>query len=112
MPLKLVTRPDLDAVQIRETYVCFSVQGETPGALPKGLPAVPNQQPFTWLVAVDLKQWDRVKDSLATDPDDTLLLAGVPVVAAGRAILLAQTCESLRQQRLRHRQGASSGALT
>jgi len=108
MPLKLVTRPDLQSIHIRETYACFYVQGEVPGALPKGIPAVPSQQAFTWLVVVDLKQWDRVRDQLAADPEDRLTLAGVPVIAEGRAILLAQTCESVRHQR---QQGAQHAGL-
>jgi hypothetical protein len=99
MPLKLVTRPDLQHIHIRETYVCFDVQGEMPGPLPKGLPAVPSQQPMPWLVVVDLRQWDRVKDSLTAHADDRLTLAGCPVLAEGRCILLAHTCESQRQRR-------------
>ena len=59
-------------------------------------------------MVVDLKQWDRVRDQLAADPEDRLTLAGVPVIAEGRAILLAQTCESVRHQR---QQGAQHAGL-
>ena len=41
----------------------------------------------------------RVRDSLAAHPDEMLTLAGTPVLAEGRCILLAQTCERVRPQR-------------
>jgi hypothetical protein len=98
--LTLIGRPALDAVQTRPTYVAFRMQGKAPGPLPKGLPPVPDQQPITWLVVMALRQWNRVQDSLAAHPDDTLIIEGHPVVAGdGTHVLLAQTCTSTVQQR-------------
>jgi len=63
--LTLIGRPALDAIQTRPTYVAFRMQGKAPGPLPKGLPPVPDQHPIPWLVVIALRQWNRVKDSLA-----------------------------------------------
>jgi len=96
----LIGRPALEAIQTRPTYVAFRLQGQAPGPLPKGLPPVPDQQPITWLVVIALRQWNRVRDSLAAHADDTLILEGHPVVAGdGTHVLLAQTCTSVVQQR-------------
>ena len=98
--LTLIGRPALEAVQTRPTYVAFRMQGKAPGPLPKGLPPVPDQHPMTWLVVIALRQWNRVKDSLAAHADDTLIIEGHPVVAGdGTHVLLAQTCTSTVQQR-------------
>ena len=85
---------------LQPTYVAFRMQGKESGALPKGLPPVPDQQPIPWLVVVALRQWNRVKDSLATHADDKLMLEGHPVVAGdGTHVLLVQSCVSMGQQR-------------
>jgi PHAX RNA-binding domain len=98
--LTLIGRPALDAVQTRPTYVAFRMQGKEPGPLPKGLPPVPDQHPIPWLVVIALRQWNRVKDSLAAHADDTLIIEGHPVVAGdGTHVLLTQTCTSRVQQR-------------
>ena len=100
MKLTLIGRPALEAIQTRSTYVAFRMQGKAPGPLPKGLPPVPAQQPITWLVVIALRQWNRVKDSLAAHTDDKLIIEGHPVVAGdGTHVLLAQTCTSTVQQR-------------
>jgi Phosphorylated adapter RNA export protein, RNA-binding domain len=98
--LTLTGRPDIQAVQARPTYVAFRMQGKVPGSLPKGLPPVPGQTPITWLVVITLRQWDRVKGSLAAHADDKLIITGHPVVASdGTHVLLAQSCVSMVQQR-------------
>ena len=98
--LTLTGRPDVQAVQTRPTYVAFRMQGQAPSALPKGLPPVPGQAPITWLVVIALRQWDRVKGSLAAHADDKLIITGHPVVASdGTHVLLAQSCVSILQQR-------------
>jgi hypothetical protein len=98
--LTLIGRPALEAVQTRPTYVAFRMQGKDSGPLPKGLPPVPDQQQITWLVVIALRQWNRVKDSLAAHEDDTLIIDGHPVVAGdGTHVLLAQSCTSVVQQR-------------
>jgi len=98
--LTLIGRPALDAIQTQPTYIVFRMQGKEPGPLPKGLPPVPDQHPIAWLVVIALRQWNRVKDSLAAHADDTLIIEGHPVVAGeGTHVLLAQTCTSMVQQR-------------
>src|SRR5919198_4981635 len=71
--LTLIGRPALDAIQTRPTYVAFRMQGKAPGPLPKGLPPVPDQQRIIWLVVIALRQWNRVKDTLAAQADDRLI---------------------------------------
>jgi hypothetical protein len=98
--LTLIGRPDTQAILTRPTYVAFRLQGTAPAHLPTGLPPVPSQAPITWLVVMALKQWNRVKDSLATYEDDRLVIEGHPVLASdGTHVLLVQSCVSLRQQR-------------
>ena len=96
----LVGRPDPQAIHARSTYVAFRMQGSEPRSLPKGLPPVPDQQPITWLVAIALRQWNRVQESLTTHADDKLIVEGHPVVAGdGTHVLLVQSCVSVLQQR-------------
>ena len=96
----------------------FGCRGKPPGPLPKGLPPVPDQQPITWLVVIALRQWNRVRDSLAAHADDTLILEGHPVVAGdGTHVLLAQSCTSTVQQREKKQaskppQAAGTGTTT
>ena len=98
MKLTLIGRPG--KVDVRPTCVVFRMQGKPPGALPRGLPPVPAAPPMTWNVFVALRQWNRVKDSLAAHPDDQLILEGYPLVEkSGIPTLLAQSCVSLLQQR-------------
>ena len=98
--LTLIGRPALEAIQTRPTYIALRMQGKAPGPLPKGLPPVPDQHPITWLVVIALRQWNRVKDSLAAHADDTLIIEGHPVMAGdGTHVLFAQNCTSTVQQR-------------
>jgi PHAX RNA-binding domain len=97
MKLTLIGRPG--KVDTRGQAVVFRMQGKPPGALPRGLPPVPTQAPLTWNVMVALRQWNRVKDSLATHQDDQLLIEGYPVLQGNQPVLLAQSCVSMVQQR-------------
>jgi hypothetical protein len=97
MKLTLIGRPG--KVETRGQAVLFRMQGKPPGALPRGLPPVPAQAPMTWTVMVALRQWQRVKDSLAAHQDDRLIIAGYPAMQGSQHVLLAQSCVSLLQQR-------------
>ena len=98
MKLTLIGRPG--KVDVRPTCVVFRMQGEPAGSLPRGLPPVPAPSPMTWTVFVALRQWNRVKDSLAAHQDDQLILEGYPLVeTSGTPIVLAQSCVSVLQQR-------------
>ena len=55
---------------------------------------------MTWTIFVAVRQWNRVKDSLAAHQVDQLILEGYPLVEErGTPTLLAQSCVSLLQQR-------------
>jgi hypothetical protein len=97
MKLTLIGRPG--KIETRGQAVVFRMQGKPPGALPRGLPSVPAQAPMTWNVMVALRQWNRVKDSLATHQEDQLIIEGYPLIQGTQPVLLAQSCVSMLQQR-------------
>jgi hypothetical protein len=97
MKLTLIGRPG--KVEMRGQAVLFRMQGKPPGALPRGLPPVPAQALLTWNVMVALRQWNRVKDSLAANQDDQLIIEGYPLMQGSHPVLLAQSCVSMLQQR-------------
>jgi hypothetical protein len=97
MKLTLIGRPG--KVETRGQAVIFRMQGKPPGALPRGLPPVPAQAPLTWNVMVALRQWSRVKDSLAANQEDQLIIEGYPLMQGSEHVLLAQSCVSMLQQR-------------
>ena len=97
MKLTLIGRPG--KVETHGQAVVFRMQGKSPGALPRGLPPVPAQPPMTWNVMVALRQWNRVKDSLAAHQEDQLIIEGYPAMQGNQHVLLAQSCVSLLQQR-------------
>src|SRR6266851_7688937 len=67
MKLTLIGRPG--KVETRGQAVVFRMQGKPPGSLPRGLPPVPSTPGLTWNVMVALRQWNRVKDSLAANQE-------------------------------------------
>jgi PHAX RNA-binding domain len=97
--LTLIGRPT--TTQTRGQAVIFQLTGKPPATLARGLPPLPPRPPIVWTVLVALRQWNRVKDSLAAHPDDTLVIEGYPVVDQDRHLLLAQSCLSVAMQRAR-----------
>jgi hypothetical protein len=97
MTVTLIGRPS--RVESRPSCVVFRLQGKPPGSLPKGLPPVPAQPPLTWTVMVAVRQWNRVKDSLATHQEDQLIIEGYPLLQGTQHVLLAQSGVSMLQQR-------------
>jgi hypothetical protein len=97
MKLTLIGRPG--NLEVRPTCVVFRMQGKPPGSFPRGLPPVPANTSMTWHVMVALRQWNRVKDSLAAHQDDQVIIEGYPLMQDSQHILMAQSCTSLRQQR-------------
>jgi hypothetical protein len=97
--LTLIGRPS--TIQTRGQTVVFQLTGKPPTNVPKGLPPMPKTPPIVWSVVVGLRQWNRVKDSLAAHPDDTLVIEGYPCVDQDRHLLLAQSCLSVAMQRAR-----------
>jgi hypothetical protein len=96
MKLTLIGRPG--KVETRGQAVVFRMQGKPPGALPRGLPPVAAQAPLTWNVMVALRHWNRVKDSLATNQEDQLIIEGSPLMQGSQPVLLAQSCTSVALQ--------------
>jgi len=97
MKLTLIGRPG--KVETRGQAVVFRMQGNPPASLPRGLPPVPSTPGLTWNVMVALRQWNRVKDSLATSQEDQLIIEGYPLMQGSQHVLLAQSCASMLQQR-------------
>ena len=97
MKLTLIGRPG--KVEMRSQAVVFRMQGKPPGPLPRGLPPVPTTPPMTWNVMVAIRQWNRVKDSVTSNPDDQLIIEGYPLMQGTQHVLLAQSCVSMLQQR-------------
>jgi len=97
MKLTLIGRPG--KVEMRSQAVVFRMQGKPPGPLPRGLPPVPTTPPMTWNVLVAIRQWNRVKDSVTSHPDDQLIIEGYPLMQGTQHVLLAQSCVSMLQQR-------------
>jgi len=54
---------------------------------------------MTWNVMVAIRQWNRVKDSVTSNPDDQLIIEGYPLMQGTQHVLLAQSCVSMLQQR-------------
>ena len=97
MKLTLIGRPG--KVETRGQAVVFQMQGKPPGPLPKGLPPLPPGPALTWTVMVALRQWHRVHESVATNPEDQLIIEGYPALQGTQHVLLAQSCVSMLQQR-------------
>ena len=97
MKVTLIGRPG--EVEVRGQAVVFSMQGKPPGSLPRGLPPVPATALMTWTVMVALRQWNRVKDSLAASQEDQLIIEDYPLMQGSQHVLLAQICTSVALQR-------------
>lgn len=102
--LTLVGRPKKVA-KAGEGAVVVSLQGKPPGALPKGLP-VPPETGITWAVFIVNKQWNKVKDSMSQNANDSLIVEGYPLVDKnGVGIVLATNVKSkLMEQAARETQ--------
>jgi hypothetical protein len=106
--LTLIGRPS--AVQTKGQTIIFQLKGKAPANLPKELPPIPQTEPLTWTVMVGMRQWNKVKESLATHPDDRLVIDGYPVLEGDQHILMANQCVSvLMQQQRKAAQQAGSG---
>jgi hypothetical protein len=96
--ITLIGRPGTP-VQTKGQTVMFKMQGKAPGNLPKGLPPIPKSPPITWTVIIGLRQWNRVRDSLAQHPDDKLILDGYPHVEGDQHLVLVNGCRSMLMER-------------
>ena len=96
--LTLIGRPPA-RIETRGQAVVFRMQGKPPASVPRGLPPLPSTPGIVWNVMVALRQWNRVKDSLASNQDDQLIIEGYPLMQGTEHVLLAQSCVSMLQQR-------------
>ncbi len=110
MKLTLIGRPG--KVETRGQAVVFRMQGKPPGALPRGLPPMPSTPALTWNVMVALRQWNRVRESLAGNLDDQLIIEGYPLMQGSEHVLLAQSCTSVALQRAQKQAQQPAGEET
>lgn len=98
--ITLIGRPA--QVTQQEECVVVAMKGKPPGALPKGLPTPPANSAITWAVFIVNKQWNKVKDSIAANAEDQLVIEGYPMVDPKRGIgvILATNCKSVYQERV------------
>lgn len=103
----LVGRP-LKVISQKDCVVASLKAGKTP-SLPKGLPAVPEGSAITWAVFIANKQWNRVKESLARNDNDQLVIEGYPIVGKnGVAAVMATNCKSVLMERAQREQQQGS----
>jgi hypothetical protein len=97
--LTLVGRP----LQVKElpSYTAIALQGKEPPSLPKGLPSPPAGSTMRFVVFIAHKQWKGVKDNLAQNPEDKLVIQGYPVFdpKTGATVVLAQQVQSVEQEK-------------
>jgi len=94
----LIGRP-LKVISQKDCVVASLKAGKIP-ALPKGLPAVPEGSAITWAVFIANKQWNRVKESMARNDHDQLIVEGYPIVGKnGVAAVMATSCKSVLLER-------------
>jgi hypothetical protein len=97
--LTLVGRP----LQVKElpSYVALALQGKEPPTLPKGLPSPPAGSTMRFVIFIAHKQWNGVKDSVAQNPEDKLVIQGYPVFdpKTGTTVVLAQQVQSVEQEK-------------
>lgn len=61
----------------KETVVITAMQSSKAPSLPKGLPQPPGDT-TTYVVYITMEQWHEVKDLLARNPEDRLIVKGYP----------------------------------
>lgn len=104
----LVGRP-LKVISQKDCVVASLKAGKIP-ALPKGLPAIPEGSAITWAVFIANKQWNRVKESLARNDNDQLVIEGYPIVGKnGVAAVMATNCKSVLMERAQREQSRDTG---
>ena len=109
MKLTLIGRPA--GTKTEGQVVIFQLQGLPPATLPKELPTLPEHTPITWTVMLGLRQWSKVKESLARDKNDRLVLEGYPLIDGHKHILLVNSCFSVAMQRAtKERQKAAAAS--
>jgi len=96
MKLTLIGRPS-DLIT-RDTYVAFRLNGTLPPSLPKGLPKPP-PMPLRWIVMVNKKQWGKVAESLARDPETKVIAEGYPALQGTAHVLLVTMATTTELQR-------------
>ena len=78
MKITVIGRPS--KVQERNGVVTFALRSDKAPALPKGLPT-PVQPATNYAVVVAAKQYRKVADALAADPEDRVVVEGYPSLA-------------------------------
>ncbi|MCL4867513.1 MAG: hypothetical protein KJ063_00975 [Anaerolineae bacterium] len=96
--LTLIGRPA--KILERNQYVVITMSGKEPPALPKGLPALPDDDPTIYLIYIAQKQWKRVSEAMK-QPDDRLIIEGYPFNDKRLGVIgvLAQSTTTVNLQR-------------
>jgi hypothetical protein len=95
MKTTLIGRPD--QIVTRDGYVLFKLTGALAPSLPKGLPKAP-PTPLSWIVMVAQKQWSKVAESLARDPQARAIIEGYPCTEGKTLVLLAMQATTTELQ--------------
>jgi hypothetical protein len=78
----------------------FGLNGTLPPSLPKGLPKAP-PTPLSWIVMVNKKQWAKVGESLARDPETKVIAEGYPALQGTAHVLLVTQATTTELQKAR-----------
>lgn len=104
--LTLIGRPA--KILDRNQFVVITMSGKEPPALPKGLPALPTDEPTIYLVYIAQKQWKRVSEAIK-QPDDRLIIEGYPFNDKRLGVIgvLAQSTTTVNLQRAKQSEPAT-----
>ena len=110
MKLTLVGRPA--KILKRDTFVAVTLASGEPPALPKGLPALPSQDPTIYLVYIASKQWRKVEEAIK-EQEDKLIIEGYPYNDKKMGVIgvLTQSVTTVNLQRVK-RDADKKGELT
>ncbi|MBK8050447.1 MAG: hypothetical protein IPK16_27110 [Anaerolineales bacterium] len=99
MKVTVIGRPK--QVKRMDTCVLVVLAPKAPGALPRGLPPVPEVTNATIAVFIANKQWTKAEAALKQDPSDELIVEGYPVNDPKNQItaVWAQSCTTKLLQR-------------
>jgi len=89
----------------KETVVITAMQSSKAPSLPKGLPQ-PSGDPTTYVIYIAMEQWHNVKDSLARNPEDKLIVEGYPAFdkRIGQTGAMTVYCQSATTKLIRQAQ--------
>ncbi|WP_428267515.1 hypothetical protein [Haliangium sp.] len=109
MKITLIGRPGR-VVKKDPQVVSISMQFDRPPQLPKQLPKIPTLN-TVYTVFIAAKQWRKVEDALAADPEDELIIEGYSFLdkqIKGISVFAKSTTTKSQQRALREKQRSQS----